>query len=56
MGTGIVAGLWMVGVLRTMAPVAADTPAVRRAYRRAMQLELDFFDAAARGWSTVAAE
>ncbi|MGY1916946.1 TenA family protein [Blastococcus sp. SYSU DS0973] len=35
---------------------AADTPEVRRAYRRAMRLELDFFDAAARGWGTVAAE
>ncbi len=32
---------------------AADTPAVRRAYRRAMELELGFFAAA---WSTVAAE
>jgi thiaminase/transcriptional activator TenA len=36
--------------------IAPDTPAVRRAYRRAMQLELDFFDAATRGWSTVSAE
>ncbi|WP_347058800.1 TenA family protein [Blastococcus sp. HT6-30] len=35
---------------------AADTPEVRRAYRRAMRLELDFFDAAARRWGTVAAE
>ncbi|PWW22095.1 thiaminase/transcriptional activator TenA [Geodermatophilus normandii] len=30
--------------------VAADTPAVRRAYRRAMELELGFFDSA---WGTV---
>lgn len=30
---------------------ATDTPPVRRAYRRAMELELDFFAAAARGWS-----
>jgi hypothetical protein len=29
MGTAIVAGLWMVGALRSMAPMAADTPAVR---------------------------
>ena len=36
--------------------IADDTPAVRRAYRRAMQLELGFFDAAGRGCSTVAAE
>ncbi|TKJ27426.1 TenA family protein [Blastococcus sp. CCUG 61487] len=36
--------------------IASDTPAVRRAYRRAMQLELDFFGAAARGWGNVAAE
>ncbi|SNS76907.1 thiaminase (transcriptional activator TenA) [Geodermatophilus saharensis] len=42
--------------------LAADTPAVRRAYRRAMELELGFFDAAwdpgaaPRGRGTVAAE
>ncbi len=36
--------------------LAADTPAVRRAYRRAMQLELGFFDAAWAGRGTVAAE
>jgi thiaminase/transcriptional activator TenA len=35
---------------------ATDSPAVRRAYRRAMQLELDFFVAAASGWGTVPAE
>lgn len=35
---------------------AADTPAVRRAYRRAMQLEVGFFDAAARGWGNLPAE
>jgi thiaminase/transcriptional activator TenA len=35
---------------------ATDTPAVRRAYRRAMQLEIDFFAAAARGWGSVPAE
>ncbi len=36
--------------------LAGDTPAVRRAYRRAMELELGFFDAAWRGRGTVAAE
>jgi thiaminase/transcriptional activator TenA len=36
--------------------LAADTPAVRRAYRRAMELELGFFDAACAGRGTVAAE
>lgn len=35
---------------------AADTAAVRRAYRRAMQLEVGFFDAAARGWGSVPGE
>ena len=29
MGTGIIAGLWMVGILRSIAPMAADTPGVR---------------------------
>lgn len=36
--------------------LAADTPAVRRAYRRAMELELGFFDAAWAGGGTVAGE
>ncbi len=36
--------------------LAAGTPAVRRAYRRAMVLELGFFDAAWSGGGTVAAE
>lgn len=41
---------------RLLDRIAPDTPAVRRAYRRAMQLELDFFGAAAEGWGSVAAE
>ena len=36
--------------------VAADTPAVRRAYRRAMELELGFFDAAWGPGGTVAGQ
>jgi thiaminase/transcriptional activator TenA len=36
--------------------LADDTPAVRRAHRRAMELELGFFDAAWHGRGTVAAE
>ncbi|MCZ2837730.1 TenA family protein [Modestobacter sp. VKM Ac-2985] len=34
---------------RLLDGTAADTPAVRRAYRRAMELEVGFFDAAWRG-------
>ena len=34
---------------RLLDDTAADTPAVRRAYRRAMELEIGFFDAAWRG-------
>ncbi|WP_040338941.1 TenA family protein [Candidatus Blastococcus massiliensis] len=41
---------------RLLDRIGTDTPAVRRAYRRAMQLEVDFFAAAARGWGSVPAE
>ncbi len=36
--------------------VAAATPALRRAYRRAMELELGFFDAAWGAGGTVAGQ